>query len=202
MDAEAHAIDKSEAERSARLVREALDLYPVGVLQKNLEVVYVLGTLEFYGESYWNANSVASIYLTNEGWENGYADEYIVELFHDSFASILFTNFPEALDEIAWTEANEKGFEYSESPDESYYDAYDNEYVAKYLDQGFLNEYGTYDLESDLSTFVAEMFLGERKFWTAVENYPRVAKKKNLKVAFYNALDPQFTEEYFRSLVK
>ncbi len=201
--ATALAVDKSEAFRSQICAEVALKHYPVELVRKNLKAVYFAKELSFYGVQFGGTNSQDTIYIANRGERAGYTGEYLVSAFHHEFSSILLRNFWDKFDEEAWVAANGPGAVYREGGVIAIRDGMsDTTFKAKYNVDGFLNEYGSASLEEDFNTFAEALFGSDRTFWTLVDRYPRLAKKKDVIVAFYTRLDPQFTESYFRSLAK
>ncbi len=195
------AVDKGEAFRSQICAEEALKRYPVELVKKNLKAVYFAKELNFYGVQFGGTNSQDTIYLANRGERQGFTGEYLVSAFHHEFSSILLRNYWDKFDEDAWFDANAPGVEYRDGGVIAIRDGMsDTTFKAKYNVDGFLNEYGNASLEEDFNTFAEALFGSDRTFWTLVDRYPRLAKKKDLIVAFYGKLDPMFTENYFRSL--
>jgi hypothetical protein len=197
------AVDKLEAFRSQICAEEALKHYPVELVKKNLKAVYYAKELSFYGVQFGGTNSLDTIYLANRGEQAGFTGEYLVNAFHHEFSSILLRNYWERFDEEAWIAANAPGVGYREGGVIAIRDGMsDTRFKPRHNVDGFLNEYGNASLEEDFNTFAEALFGSDRTFWTLVDRYPRLAKKKDLIVAFYASLDPQFTESYFRSLAK
>lgn len=67
--------------------------------------------------------------------------------------------------------------------------------------KGFLVEYAQSKLENDLNGFAKMLFSGEAELWRVAEAFPRIRRKLDLTLAFYQKIDPAFNLAYFRSLV-
>ena len=65
---------------------------------------------------------------------------------------------------------------------------------------GFLNDYSVADLEQDINVFAQNLFSGGAAFWKIADENPPILAKARLLIRFYNALDPMFTELYFRQI--
>ena len=166
---------------------KALEKYPAGALKNELTAVYFLKSMAFYDVGYGGTNSTDNLYLTNDGAAKGYTSLYLEQTFHHEYSSILYRNHPTYLNETAWKNANIDSFDYNDP--ENGVGAIRNNESSQDLDQelckkGFLTQYSLSGLENDINTF------------------PRINKKLQLLIAFYNKIDPLFTEEYFRKLIK
>lgn len=194
-------IDASEINRSKMVIARALNKYPVATLQANLKKIYFLKSMEFFAVGYGGTNSTDVLYLTNDAVENGYTDAYIEQSFHHEFSSILLRNYTSWLDTIAWKKANIPGFDYNDP--EAGVGAIRNNESSQTLDsalckKGFLTQYAYSGLENDVNTIAQNLFMPEADFWAYADNYPRIRQKVKLLIAFYNKIDPAFTETYFR----
>lgn len=196
-------VDRVEVFRSQIVAQEALSHYPIELVRKNLRAVYFAKELTFYGVPFGGTNSQDTVYLANRGEKAGYTGQYLVSAFHHEFSSILLRNNWSSFKEDDWCASNGPNLKYNEGGVIAIRDGMsDTQFKAKYNVEGFLNEYGTASLEEDFNTYAEAIFSGDRVFWNLCERYPRVGKKKDLIVAFYGGLDPQFSEQYFRSLAK
>lgn len=196
-------LDLGEVSRSRAVVAQAISLYPQNVLDENLNSVYVVKELWFYGVKFGGTNSRSSVYIANRGINQGFTDDYLASTFHHEFSSILLRNHYQLFEEGLWLSANKPGDQYRKTGTQSLIEGTaDTRFRGKYHMSGFLNQYGTSSLEEDFNTYAEALFCGGPRFWHIVDNYPRVAAKKDVVVAFYQALHPQFTEDFFRSLAK
>jgi len=201
INAAGEPIVESEISRSKLAIIKALDKYPVDMLQQNIRAVYFLKSMQFFGVRYGATNSRDAVYISNNGVTLGYTDFYLEKSFHHEFSSILFRNYPSSLDTIEWKKANANDFDYndpekgvgairgkksSEDPDTV---------LAKF---GLLTQYAMSSLENDINTIAQNLFLPDNDFWSITDHYPLIKKKVKLLIAFYNSINPVFTEQYFR----
>ncbi len=196
-------IANSEIHRCKTAMIKALEKYPVTALANELTAVYFLKTMAFYNVGYGGTNSTNNLYLTNNGISKGYTDFYLEQTFHHEYSSILYRNHRTYLNETAWKNANIDGFDYNDP--ENGVGAIRNNESSQDLDtvlcnKGFLTQYSLSGLENDINTFAQNMFSPSPGFWEIVDRFPRINKKLKLLIAFYNKIDPLFTEEYFRKL--
>lgn len=202
VNAEGEEIAPPEVDRSKWIMIKALGKYGVDLLEYNLKAVYFLKSMRFFNVGYGGTNSSDALYMTNNGYSLGYTDRYIEQTFHHEFSSILFRNYSQVLDTIAWKRANDPTFDYndpesgvgairtgrsSQLPDTA---------LAKY---GFLTEYSMSSLENDINTLAQNLFLPDPGFWSIFDKYPKIRTKTRLLILFYNKLDDLYTEQYFRS---
>ena len=201
--ASAVRVDAGEVNRSLELVDAAMSKYPAGLLKQNIDAVFIVKEMRFYGLKYGGTNSRDTIYVSNRGVGDGFTDHYILSTFHHELSSILLRNYPVMFDRAAWLAANRDGFTYRSSGMESLKDGTaGTKYSRRFHLDGFLNQYATSSMEEDFNTFAEALFTGDSRFWEAVDRYPRVEKKAAVILAFYAALDPGYTEEHFRSLAE
>ncbi len=203
ISAAGEAIIATETGRSKSVMAKALKKYPASALQKELKAVYFLKSMKFYTIGYGGTNSNNALYLTNNGEPLGYTELYLEQTFHHEFSSILYRNHPSFFDEAEWKNANITGFDYNDP--EAGVGAIRNNESSQDLDtvlcaKGFLTQYSLSGMENDINTFAQNIFSPSQNFWQYVAIYPRINKKTKLLIAFYNKIDPVFTETYFRNL--
>ena len=190
-----------EYERSERIVIACLDMYPYLMLKKNLEIVYVVYSLEFFGVGYGGTNSNHNVYLTNKGLENYYDSAYISRVFHAEFSSILLRNFKGLFKEEAWLACNAKDFSYGKGGVNALKTNSSSEYFNSELNEmGFINQYATSDMENDFNSFAKNMFVPRQSFLDLLKKYPRLKKKSELLIDFYHSINSTFTKEYFENI--
>lgn len=200
ISASAVPLPAEEVNRSLTVVARAMGRYPTSLLRENLRRVFVMHSLRFYGLEYGGTNSSDTVYIANQGARRGYTDGYLERAFHHEFSSILMRNHPDKFDWTAWQAANPEGFGYAAGGTEAVRSGRANTfYDRRFLAQGFLCEYATSSIEEDFNMYAEGLMSGSRRFWAAVENYPAVAKKAELAMRFYAALDPSLNAETLRS---
>lgn len=201
VDAQAEPIARDQMARSVRAMDKALAKYPAELLSDNLTAIYFAKKLRFYGLSYGGTNSLDTVYIANRGIRAGFTDTFLEAAFHHEFSSILLRNHSDDFDYQAWKSANREGFSYHSDGTEAVRSGRaDTTFRPEFHAKGFLNEYATASVEEDFNTFAEAVFLGEQKFWKAVDLWPRIHTKAMIVIQFYGHLNSDLTEEYFRSL--
>lgn len=201
VNAQGEAILFSEIGRSKIVMVKALKKYPASALKKNLHVVYFLKSMNFYNVGYGGTNSTDVLYLTNDGVPMGYTELYLEQTFHHEYSSILVRNYPSFFNEAGWKSANITGFDYTDP--EAGVGAIRGNQSSQDLDtvlcaKGFLTQYSLSGMENDINTFAQNIFSPSENFWVYADRYPRINRKIKLLIAFYNKINPVFTERYFR----
>ncbi len=195
-----NSLSSREYSRSRNIILRALSKYPVEVIQKNINAVYVLHSLELYGQRFGGTNSSDTIYLSNQGSRVGYSDFYIEQLFHSEFSSILLRNYSHLFDNAKWESQNSSDFEYGKGGVDALKKGEFDETFNKSLNEaGLLNQYATSSLENDVNAFAKNLFLPRKSFGELIRNHERIQKKRKLLIKFYNQIDNSFTEELFDS---
>jgi hypothetical protein len=197
------SLARGEQERTRTVIRRSIAKYPPEIIKLNLVTVYVLKNMSFYGVGYGGTNSNDVVFLTNNGEELGYTDNYIEQTFHHEFSSILYRNYPLWLDAVAWNQVNPPDFNYRDP--ENGVGAIRNNESSQELDtvlcrHGFLTQYAMSGMENDINTIAQNLFRPSPGFWAAVDQYPAIREKTKILIRFYYRLHPRFTENYFRNL--
>lgn len=189
--------------RVRAVLQRALKKYPPQVLRSHLEAVYVLQELRYSGVDTGGTNSRTCVYVKAGDPAAGFTDAHLEGVFHAEFSSILLRNEMRRFDGEAWEAINPHGFRYlSNGVDAIKQRKADTKLRAGLHEEGFLKQYSQSSLENDLNGFATLLFAGDPKMWEIVDKYPKVKRKAALAIAFYQQLDPAFTEEYFRRLAK
>ncbi len=202
-------LSNSDVYRSKRVIEDALQKYPVNLLKNHLKRVYLLDSLQNFGVNYGGTNALRTIYITNSGVDNGYSDDYIEQMFHHEFSSMLLRDLDKYYDHSTttwnnptWASFNDKSFKYGTGGiEETRQGKNSQQFDSYYLKQGFLNQYSTSSMENDFNEVVMNMFVGSKEFWHIVDTNQKIRQKVDFVIRFYQSLDPKFTETYFRSLV-
>ena len=64
------------------MVQKALKKYSKFILQQNIKNIYIVKSLSFSNVSAAGTNSKFNIYISNNGIDNGYTNEFIELTFH------------------------------------------------------------------------------------------------------------------------
>jgi hypothetical protein len=199
--AEVKPLNPAERQRVIAILQHAFAKYPGEVVQYNLDRVYVMRSMKFYGLQYGGTNARSTVYLTDDESNSSFTDLYIEGVFHHEFSSILKRSYPWHFDKEGWERANPPSFVYGKGG----VNAILNGEASMKLDpslfeRGFLTKYSQASLEEDVNVFAQNLFTAGAGFWSAVDGNPRIRLKADLLIGFYNHLDPRFTEQYFRDI--
>jgi hypothetical protein len=193
-------VPPEETIRLEDLLTYAFSKYPTRVLNTNLKKVCVVKSMTFYGLPYGGTNYQHTVYLSDDTDNPWFSDEYIEEVFHHEFSSILLRDFHDYFDKIRWLALNPPFFRYGKGGA----DAIQQGQASMTLDpetikQGFLSQYSTASLEEDINVFAQNLFTGNREFWKVFELNGTIREKARLLISFYHRINPLFTESFFRS---
>lgn len=201
--ATAVSLSAEERARSLKVVAKAFSRYPDAVLDRELERVFVLRRINFYGLDYGGTNSSDTVYLANDGAANGYTDSYLEAAFHHELSSIVLRNHMARFDVDGWKAANPTGFRYGDGGTAALRTGQASTAVdERLMADGFVSQYSKASLEEDFNMVAECLFMGRESFWRGVDRHPALAKKAQLAIALYGTLDPVFNEAWFRTLSK
>jgi len=177
-----------------KIILNAFHKYPKSILYKNLEKVYLLKELKFYGVEYGGTNTHNVVYIVH----NYYSLEFVERTFHHEFGAVLMYNYD--FDTTAFKKMITNNVNYGsggiaalingESSTTFDYDLIEN---------GFLSKYGSSCVEEDFSSICEQLFKPESDFWHVYDDYPVMQKKIKYIIDFYHSIDTTFNEKYFRS---
>ncbi len=203
IDATAEPLDRSEVERVIKIVNKCLEKYPEQLIKENLNQIYILKSLEFFGTSYGGTYTSNAVYLSDKGVRRGYTDEYIEKVFHAEFSSILYQNFQSEFDSEAWKNSNQEGCTYGNGGMLALKTGNSSEdFIEEYNDAGFLNQYAQSSLENDFNSFAKNLFCPTRDFWAITSKHENLGKKLDIIIAFYLKIHPRFDLAFFRRLTE
>jgi hypothetical protein len=201
IDAQAVSLSPGEIPYVDSILGKAFSKYPARVLRENLETVYILKTLRFYGLPYGGTFTGHSVYITDNDSDRNYTRTFIESLFHHEFSSILLRSHERYLQKRNWKKANRAGFTYGTGGISAIREGNSSmEYDPGLNKEGFLNRYTQSSLEEDFNVMAQNLFCGGKRFWNIVDEFPGIRKKASLAIAFFHRIDPAFTEVYFRRL--
>lgn len=201
VSAKAVSLPREYRTEAMDILNLAIAKYPEDVLFVYLRKVYVLQSLSFFGVPYGGTNAREIIYIMYDNSNPERTSQFVEDIFHHEFSSILYRKFKERFDKNAWYSANPAGFQYRGGSVEAIKKGEASmEFDYTLLPNGFLNEYSQSAVEEDINVYAQNLFSGGEKFWSIVDTFPKVREKVTLMIGFYHQIDPQFTEEYFRTL--
>ena len=203
INGQAKALSPKEYKRSKRIIIEALDKYPVEILKQNLSEVYILNSLMFYNQVYGGTNSNNNVYLVNSGKLDGYSDEYVEQLFHAEFSSILLRNYSNENFESKWEQINKNDFQFGKGGvDEIKTGKASTDFLPEYFKKGFLYQYAMSGLENDFNSISKNLFCPNNSLWKKAYRYQKIKLKIILTIDFYNNISDTFNIEYFKEFEK
>lgn len=193
-------LGKEHYDRVQRVLKQAFSKYPEEVLRQHLKKVVVLSHLRYCGVPTGGTNSATAVYVQVGDVRSGYTDEWLERVFHAEFSSILLRNLD--LDKDAWAGHNPPGFNYLGNGVDAIKQGRHGLRLEQQLhSEGFLKEYSKSTLENDFNAFAASIFAGDKAIWGLAEQFPKLQGKLKLTIAFYQAIDSNWTEAKFRSFV-
>ncbi len=140
-------------------------------------------------------------FISDDESNPSFTDSYIEGVFHHEFSSVLKRSFPAFLNSDTWEAVNEPTFTYGNG---GVYAIRTGEASLalnpELYPSGFLTQYSQASVEEDINVFAQNLFSGEKSFWEIVERNPKIRRKAQLLIAFYQKIDPRFTESYFRRI--
>jgi hypothetical protein len=203
IQAKARPLAKAEVERTTRILNEGIKKYPPRLLDQELRTVYVLSDLSYRGITACGTYSAKDIYVVNQGETMGYNDAWVEATFHHEFSSLLLLHHPQYLEANAWSAVNPHSFRYGEDGVQAIKQHHDNQECDRSLcSVGFWCEYSQNSMEDDFNMLAERLFLGDATLRAMASKYPKIRKKLDLVIAFYEKLDPTLNQESFLSLVK
>ena len=201
INAKGVSLDTLEIKRSLKFINAALDKYPTDILMKNLREVYILKSIEFYGQGFGGTYATDIVYIANDGVDKGYSEDYLEQTFHHEFSSILLYNHEDSFDKEKWKSFNE--LSYGSGGVQALKDGKDNQSIDPILNvKGFLTQYASSDFEEDFNSFAENIFVPNCEFHMAIKENLKLAEKRKLIIDFYNSFDKTFTQEYFEALLE
>jgi Putative zinc-binding metallo-peptidase len=198
INAKADLLSESERSRCEEIVTRALTKYPTDFLSANLKKLYLLGGLEYRGSRTGGTNSRSVVYLV---CKTHYKSSDVEKNLHAEFSSILFRNFSQHFDEVAWRQMNPLDFQYGTGGVRAVLDgkASSKLDIAKH-EQGFLTQYSQASVQEDFNSFAARLLMGEAELWNAIETYPKIKAKANYVMDFYRKIESRLDKGFFQSL--
>jgi hypothetical protein len=201
INAEAEPLAINERQRFVSILNRTFAKYPAKVLRENLDRVYGLKKMKFYGVAFGGTNIRNTIFICDDETDPSFTDAFIEGVFHHEFSNVLKRTFPKYFNIQAWEEANSPAFIYGHGG----VNAIMNGEASMTLDpeeydKGLLSNYSQASVEEDINVFAQNLFTGTQDFWDVVDNNVKIRKKARLLIGFYQKIDPRFNENYFRRL--
>jgi len=201
INAEAEPLARSERQRFIAILNRTFAKYPDKVLRENLDRIYGLKKMKFYGVAFGGTNIRNTVFICDDETNPSFTDEYIEGVFHHEFSSVLKRSYPRYFNAGAWEAANSPAFIYGNGGVHAIMNGEASMLLdPEYYDKGLLTKYSQASVEEDINVFAQNLFTGNQEFWEIVDNNYRIRKKAFLLIGFYQKIDPKMNEDYFRRL--
>lgn len=189
--ARATMADTAKFRQDTAAILEAFYKYPIGVLQKNIAHIYIVGKLSFNNQRFTGTNSSDDIFIGSEG------NLEIEKTFHHEFSSILLRNYADFSLEMKWKELS-PGIRNGNSASavKAGFSSVNTDSVL--LTKGYLSPYSLSNWENDFNMYAENLFTAGRAFWQMADKNPIVTAKLKLVVQFYHSVWSGYTWDYFR----
>lgn len=201
IDATVEPLQPYERDRIIYTLNRAFQKYPNQVLRESLDRVYALKTMRFYGIAFGGTNVRKTVFMCDNTSNPKFTDDYVEGVFHHEFSSILMRSHPANLDLTKWESLNDPVFSYGNGGVNAIrYGEASLKLDPDLFESGFLTRYSQASVEEDINVFAQNLFSGSKTFWSVVDDNPRIRKKANILIKFYQSIDHRFSEYYFRNL--
>lgn len=190
ISAEGGQLSYDEVKRILPLIQKALSAYPKPVLNKNLQNIYLLNKLNFYGKSFGATNSKTSLYIKSQGVAKGYSDSFIVSRIHSEFSSILMRNYK--FPKEKWEKINPNDFNYLGSGKQMLSQKKLYGQSQELLSRGFLIKYSQSSIENDFNIISDWLFTRYSQLNELGKKHEKIRMKTNLAKKFYKSINQGF----------
>lgn len=192
-------LDDAGRQRGRPILERALAKYPLEFLAPRLDSVCLVPpqSLKQRRDEKWDPPAAGtygerSVYLSLQPAARRQGGARFTEaVFHHELSSLLVGRHPEDFDAPAWRAANPPGFEYTRPAHASPLAS------PRFLADGFVCSYGQSDLENDINTYAMWLFTRADWLFAQAEIHPRVRRKLEILLAFYERQHPAFTRDFF-----
>lgn len=199
----AESLSKSDFAQASRALRKGLKRYPPSFLADHLKKVYALQNLTLKGVEIGGTSCSESktVYVNTRSRSYLYPLEALPESLHHETGHLVAAQ-PEAhFDAACWSALNPKEFHYGKGGLEAIKKGLDaEEWDERYYPKGFVSLYAQSDPHEDFACLAQRLFSGDKSFWQAVDQHPRLAKKVEYAISVYHRLDKSFTRQFFQTL--
>lgn len=186
---EAQQADLADVKRMLPIIEEFASVYSSDLIAHNLKDIYLLSDLECYGNPYGGTYYTSSLYISLGSKEQGYTTEFLSAMLHGEFSSILMGNytFPYG----AWAAVNKADFVYTDNATQVVGEPAMYNQTKALFRGGFLWQYSTTSLENDFNDIASWLFTHQAELCDLRRQYPRIEKKANLAIDFYQSVNPE-----------
>ena len=177
----------------------ALAKYPMSMLRRYVDRVYILGRLHFYGVQAGGTNSNRRIYVCYGGFGADPTGRSMERVLHAELSSVLLRSNPHLLSRAQWSRVNPPRFRYGASGSSALRRGKGGVTPRpSYMNRGFLYQYAQSSFENDFNSIASYLFLDGGPLWAYTQRWKKIGYKARLAVRFYAGLHPRFTEAWFR----
>jgi hypothetical protein len=185
VNAQGEQVDQRDVGRLITLVEKFLERYPQELLAENLDTIYLLQRIRFFGKSYGGTYGRKALYIASGNERGPHKDDFIASRLHSEFSSILMSKFEFPKDD--WESLNPPKFKYSGTGIEVLGRSKLYGQSVELLEQGFLVRYSTSSLENDFNMISARLLTQPENLSQLCKKYPTLAAKRELAIQFYLA---------------
>ena len=191
-------IPASRASHWESVACSALKKYPPGVIETNLDAVFIVQTLKLWGVGAAAYPTERSIFLAVADLETGEAASSDVQgSLHASIASALWYQHKNCMKSDRWNALLPRNFSYA-GWEHAIVNPLDRS--PELQEDGFYENYSTSNMEADFTVIASGLMSGSQDLWEAARAHERIRAKLELTMQFYQCIDPRFTEAFFKSL--
>jgi len=201
INAEAEPLSRLERLRVINILNRGFEKYPDLVIRENIDRVYALKKMRFYGVPFGGTNVRNTLYICDDEDNPLFTNPYIEAIFHHEFSSVLKRTYSWFFDYEAWESVNPPDFSYGNGGVNAIMNGEASlKLNPDYYAMGFLTRYSQASLEEDVNVFAQNLFSGDPTFWAVVDQNTRIRRKSRILIGFYQKIDPRFNETYFRKM--
>lgn len=193
VDAQLAPPSKEQYAKYVKIVKTALEKYPVSLVKKHLKKIYIGGPYSENGGVVAGMYEEDKLFLFYNPVEGYTSDIFLEQTVHHEFSSILIFHYD--FPAFDWLDLNPEGFEYiiNLSKINDYMNSI-HSYSAseEQLLQGLVSSYGQANAENDINSYVELIFTQPEKMKAYIKKYPRVGPKYEMLKKFYLSISPEF----------
>ena len=190
VDGHGGQIDTKELTRLSRIIETFVSRYPKQVIKENLQRIYLVSDLQFFGKSYGATYTGRSIYLRTRNAGAKFSAAFLRARLHSEFSSILMKRHKFPSDE--WSKLNPADFEYTGSGVEVLGQKGLYGQTDPLLEKGFLVRYSQSSMENDFNMISDWLFTRREELDRLCEKHAVLNSKCKLAIEFYEGLEVKF----------
>lgn len=187
--------------QAVAILRVELGKHPVQVLRESIALVCLYDSLvrENAPVQGWSECEDRVLYAAGGCSEDGWEDKLRASLQLHVSHLILKANRTHFAVE-AWAAVCPSGFVYQMK--DGLHHREGSTWNPGLFGRGFLSEAGASSLEADFCSVCQELFFGTNRFWSLLEQHPRLRSKARLAMTFFRHLHEDYSEARFRTFAE